>query len=60
MYESAFARPPTPKELSQVQAFLDQQAEVLDIPLENRAADRRLWADLAQALFNAKEFIFLN
>ncbi|HEX4794505.1 MAG TPA: DUF1549 and DUF1553 domain-containing protein [Humisphaera sp.] len=60
MYESAFARPPTPKELSQVQAFLDQQAEVLDIPAETRAADRRLWADLAQALFNSKEFIFLN
>jgi hypothetical protein len=60
MYVSAFSRPPTAAETSAVLAFLDQQAAQLDIPSESRLTDPRPWTDLAHALINTKEFIFIN
>jgi hypothetical protein len=47
MYESAFARPPSKKEVQQALAFLADQGE-------------SAWAEYAQVLMNTKEFIFLN
>jgi hypothetical protein len=48
MYLDAFARPPTSKELAACQQFLGAKPDV------------RRWADVAQVLYNAKEFIFLH
>jgi cytochrome c553 len=60
MYMEAFSRLPTAAETSTVLAFLDQQAAQLDVPQESRLTDPRPWTDLAHALINTKEFIFIN
>jgi hypothetical protein len=56
MYESAFCRPPTEREIEEGLAFLRSQAAALDIG----ESDPRPWSDYAHVLINAKEFIFLN
>ncbi len=55
MYERAFARPPSEAELQAALAFLRRQATAREASTE----DARVWADLAHALFNSKEFIYL-
>jgi hypothetical protein len=50
MYETAFARPPSDQEAEVLVRFLDSKEQ----PDESR------WADLAHALINTKEFIFLR
>jgi Protein of unknown function (DUF1553)/Protein of unknown function (DUF1549)/Planctomycete cytochrome C len=52
MYLSAFGRPPTPEETSACLDFLGRQARF--------TGDRAAWTDLAHALFNVKEFIYLH
>jgi hypothetical protein len=60
MYITAFARPPTAAETAAVLTFLHQQAAQLNIDLQNQLTDPRPWTDLAHALINTKEFIFIN
>ena len=56
LYESAFARLPSDSELDASRAFLVEQSK-----LHNASEDSELpWRDLAHAIVNAKEFIFLN
>jgi len=50
MYETAFARPPSDQEAELLVRFLDS----------NEQPDESRWADLAHALINTKEFIFLR
>ena len=54
MYESATGRIPGDSHIELLQSFLDQQSEL------HGARDERAWADLAHALFNLKDFIYLN
>jgi hypothetical protein len=49
MYLAAFARPPTDEELAACRGFV-----------AGKEADAAAWADLAHALFNVKEFIFVQ
>jgi hypothetical protein len=56
MYATAFARQPTPSELQAATAFVHQQTSLRQQDLEQV----ELWADLAHALVNTKEFIFLR
>jgi hypothetical protein len=56
MYESAFARTPTADERTTCLEFLDEQAK----RYQTNANDPRVWTDLAHALVNAKEFIFVD
>ncbi len=60
MYRAAFARAPEPRELAEAVAFLEEQGRALALPAAGRQEDRRVWADLAHVLFNAKEFIFID
>jgi hypothetical protein len=60
MYTAAFGRPATDGEFQRIQQFFDRQGEDLGIAPGHRPSDLRLWTDLAHALFNTKEFIFLN
>jgi hypothetical protein len=53
MFESAFARPPQPDELLSVEKYLEERAKD-GVPKE------RVWQDLAQSLFNLKEFLYLR
>ena len=56
LYETAFSRPPTEFELNASLAFVGNQAT-----LHNVSEDHELpWRDLAHAILNTKEFIFLN
>jgi len=60
MYERAFGRPPTAGELAAAERFLDEQGADLGVPSDGRSSDVRLWADLAHALLNVKELIFID
>jgi hypothetical protein len=60
MYVAAFGRVASDTEWKQIQAFMDRQGEEFGIPSDDRDKDVRVWTDLAHALFNTKEFIFLN
>jgi len=56
LYESAFSRPPSKLEMDATLAFLSEQAK-----LHGVSPDHELpWKDLAHAIINTKEFIFLN
>ncbi|MFP6900885.1 MAG: DUF1553 domain-containing protein, partial [Opitutales bacterium] len=56
LYETAFARPPSELELDASLAFLTEQAKLHGVPEDHDLP----WKDLAHAIINAKEFIFLN
>jgi hypothetical protein len=60
MFERAFARPPAAEELRASLAFLDALAAERQLAPDARLADKQLWQDLAQSLFNLKEFIYLR
>ena len=55
MYVAAFGRPPTREETATLQALLSQEAVARNLSVD--AAP--LWIDVAQALINAKEFMFV-
>ncbi len=56
MYQDAFARPPGTEELDDCLEFLERQAG----SERARRGEVAPWADLAHALFNVKEFIFVD
>ena len=56
LYESAFSRPPTGFEMDASRAFVVEQAKLHGVA-ENHELP---WKDLAHAIINTKEFIFLN
>jgi Protein of unknown function (DUF1553)/Protein of unknown function (DUF1549)/Planctomycete cytochrome C len=56
MYLQAFARPPLAAERETCLAFLKTRAELDGVSEDAPAA----WADLAHALFNVKEFVFIR
>ncbi len=60
MYREAFGRPAESAELEAALAFLKQQASELAVADGHTADDRAAWADLAHALMNVKEFIFIK
>ncbi len=55
LYETAYTRPPTKKELAAALEFLDTQGKEYTGP-----DDPRTWADLCHVLMNVKEFVFVN
>ena len=59
MYREAFTRPPTPDELAVALEFLAAQAERHGADFGFDPTNEAAWADLAHALFNTKEFIFV-
>ena len=59
MYRLAFARPPDDAELAAARGFLEAQAARHGGDLSADPSQAAAWGDLAHALFNAKEFIFV-
>jgi hypothetical protein len=59
MYREAFARPPSSDELAAARGFLSAQTALHggDFAIDPRQP--AAWADLAHAIINAKEFIFV-
>jgi hypothetical protein len=60
MYREALARAPDATELSAALEFVRTQSAELGIKPGDRAAEENVWADLAQVLFNVKEFIYVD
>ena len=56
LYESAFSRPPSKLEMDATQSFLVEQAKLHGVSQDHELP----WKDLAHAIINTKEFIFLN
>ncbi len=59
MYREAFAREPTADERAVAVEFLAAQAAAHGVDIAADPTNESAWADLAHALFNAKEFIFV-
>jgi hypothetical protein len=59
MYREAFARLPDPQERTAATAFLEAQTALHGGSFADDPRQEAAWTDLAHALFNAKEFIFL-
>jgi hypothetical protein len=59
MYRRAFARPPSADELAATLEFLAAQARQHGVDFAAQPRHEAAWGDLAHALFNAKEFIFV-
>jgi hypothetical protein len=59
IYQKAFARRASLKELEQAKDFLKEQCQYYEIDLKEINEDNRVWADFCHSIFNMKEFIFL-
>jgi hypothetical protein len=57
MYLTAFARTPTPEETRAAKEFIGRESELLGA---NNHDDASIWADLAHALINSKEFLYVD
>ena len=57
MYLTAFARTPTPDETRAAKEFIGRESELLGT---NNHDDVSIWADLAHALINSKEFLYVD
>ncbi|MBC7819932.1 MAG: DUF1553 domain-containing protein, partial [Planctomycetaceae bacterium] len=60
LWLTAFARPVSETELARTAEFLKSQAAVLGIIGDAWQNDPRVWNELAHALFNTKEFLYLR
>jgi hypothetical protein len=60
MYRAALCRLPSEAEVEAAEKFLQRQAALRDLPLENRENDLAVWSDFAHVLFNHKEFVLRN
>ena len=58
MFATAFARPPHEKELSASSRYLGELTK--SAPGSNPLDEQNAWRDLAQSLFNTKEFIYIR
>lgn len=56
MYKTAFARPPTSRELQTATQFIQEQTRQRG----TAAGDIGVWSDFAHVLINLKEFVFLR
>ncbi|MXY67457.1 MAG: DUF1553 domain-containing protein [Acidobacteriia bacterium] len=57
MYMRAYGRPPEESEVSEIEGFLASQVRLRDSP---GLDDPAVWADLAHAVLNAAEFLFVR
>ena len=56
LFETAFARAPTHRQVEGAKRFIDQQAKAYGAA----SNDERVWADLCHTLINMKQFIFID
>ena len=59
MYREAFARPPSPEEVAAARGFVAAQTGLHGGDFATDPRQPAAWADLAHAIINAKEFIFI-
>ena len=59
MFRRALARPPRPEELSRFEAAVAEFAALHNVPEAELLRHRDVWKEVAHAVFNLKEFIYL-
>lgn len=60
MFALAFARPPAPEETARLRQYLSRLAELRGQTMETVLSQQPIWQDFAHALFNLKEFIYVQ
>ncbi len=60
MFNTAFARPPSAEETARFVDFAGQCAELRGVPMEALLSSQPVWQDVAHAIFNLKEFIYVQ
>ncbi|MEM7453573.1 MAG: DUF1549 and DUF1553 domain-containing protein, partial [Planctomycetota bacterium] len=60
MFLTAFGHPPTAAQAEDAMQFLTAQAELLEVPKDDIAGNKKLWQDLCHVVFNVKQFIYLD
>lgn len=59
MFRDALGRPPRPHELIRLDGSIAQLAELHQVAADDVAASRAVWKDVAHAIFNLQEFIYI-
>jgi hypothetical protein len=59
MFQTALSRPPTAAERERFEQAALQFAELQQVPAADVLASRPVWKDLAHAIFNLQEFVFI-
>ncbi len=59
MFQTAFNRPPTKEEQQRFEQFTSRIAEVHQVPAAGVLNSVPLWRDVAHALFNVQEFVYV-
>ena len=60
MFAIAFGRPPSDEESERWAAAARDMAQLHGLPAENILSSQAVWKDMAHALFNTKEFIYVR
>ncbi len=60
MYRLAFSRPATPDEITRAIEFLKSQTITLGLPADSWATEKQAWSELAHAIVNMKEFLYVR
>ena len=60
MFRTAFARPPSPEETARFVDFATQCAELRGVQADALLSSQPVWQDVAHAIFNLKEFIYVQ
>jgi len=59
MFLTALGRPPSQAERERFATLVDRFAELHGVPSEQRVASEAIWKDVAHAVFNLREFIYI-
>jgi hypothetical protein len=60
LFTSAFCRPAGQNEIAEAKRFLAEQRALLQLSPSTAETDPRPWVDLCHAIFNAKEFLYIE
>ena len=60
MYIEAVGRPPVQAELDDIQQLALRLAELRGVGADGLLAERAIWQDVAHAIFNLKQFIYIQ
>lgn len=59
MFQTALSRPPTNEERQRFEAMVGELAAIHQVPVAEVMKSQPVWKDIAHAMFNLKEFIFI-
>jgi hypothetical protein len=59
MFAAALARPPRPEEIARLMTLVQQSGKLRDVAATELIGCQPVWQDVAHAIFNLKEFIYV-